>query len=117
MGINRPSNVGQNDFTGTAGRTFTGTWAGDTSYWREEFRNRPYATADRRFEDYEPGYRYAYEMEPRFHGRKWDEVEGDLRSGWDRWEGRGQSTWENIKEAARDAWDKLTGREHTHDTR
>ncbi len=93
--------------------TFTGDWNRDQSWWRDNFRNRPYATADRRFEDYEPGYRYAYESATRYRGRSWNDVEPDLRTGWNKFEGRGQSTWENIKESVRDAWDNITGRDTT----
>ena len=45
-------------------------------------------------------------------GKSWSDAENDLRSGWDRYEHRGESgsTWEQIKDAARDAWDRVTGR-------
>ena len=44
-------------------------------------------------------------------GRSWNEVESDLRTGWDRSEGRGgvESTWEKVKDAVRDAWHRVTG--------
>jgi len=87
---------------------FTGDWTRDQDWWRDNFINRPYVSADRGFEFYEPGYRYGYESATRFKGRSWDDVESDLRTGWNRFEGRGQSTWENIKDAVRDAWNKLT---------
>ena len=113
MPHNEPRNVGTTGTTGTTGTgtDLTGTWDRDSEFWRREFRNRPYATADRGFEDFEPGYRYAYEMQPRYRDRNFNDVESDLRTGWDRFEGRGRATWENIKEATRDAWDRLTGRD------
>ncbi len=105
-------NRNQTDLGRTSG-TFTGDWNRDQSWWRDNFRDRPYATADRSFEDYEPGYRYAYESATRYRGRSWNDVEPDLRTGWNKFEGRGQSTWENIKESVRDAWESLTGRDTT----
>jgi hypothetical protein len=42
-------------------------------------------------------------------GRNWNEVEADLRTGWDKFEHRGTSTWENVKAAVRDAWHRVTG--------
>jgi hypothetical protein len=90
---------------------FSGDWTRDRGWWRDNFMSRPYATADRTFEDYEPGYRYAYESYPRYKGRKFSDVEPDLRTGFTKFEGRGRSTWENVRESVRDAWDKLTGRE------
>jgi hypothetical protein len=50
-------------------------------------------------------------------GRKWDEVESDLRSGWEKFEGKSGagSAWESVKHAVRDAWDRITG-QHEVDT-
>ena len=42
-----------------------------------------------------------------FLGREWNDVETDLRSGWDRFENRGESTWEQIRDAVRDAWNRV----------
>jgi hypothetical protein len=101
----------------TAGMT-TGTadWMTEDTYWRSNFASRPYARADRGYEAYQPGYRYGFESAKRYAGRKWNDVESDLRSGWDRVEYRGQSTWENIKEAVRDAWDRVTGGDRKTET-
>ena len=97
--------------TGSVGNVNTGIgdWASEDSYWRANFASRPYARADRGYETYQPGYRYGFESANRFRGRQWNEVESDLRSGWDRFEHRSQSTWENVKDAVRDAWDRVTG--------
>jgi hypothetical protein len=88
------------------------------SYWRTQFSSRPYAKGDRSYEYYQPGYRYGFESAHRYRGRQWNEVENDMRSGWDKYEHRGQSTWENIKDAVRDAWDRVTGddKSDTHRT-
>jgi hypothetical protein len=91
------------------GVTFSGNWTRDQSWWRENFRDRPYVKADHLFEYYEPAYRYGYESAGRFRGRTWNDVEPELRTGWAQFEGPGQSTWENIKDAVRDAWERITG--------
>ena len=98
--------------TGPAANTgsFSGDWNLDQQWWRENFRDRPYVSADRRFEDYEPGYRFGYESANRYRGKNWDDIEPNLRTDWDRFEGRGRSTWENVKDSVRDAWDSLTGK-------
>ena len=90
--------------------TFSGDWNLDQAWWRENFRNRPYVTADRRFEDYEPGYRFGYQSLSRYRGKNWNDVESNLSSDWQHFEGRGQSTWENVKDSVRDAWDSITGK-------
>jgi hypothetical protein len=65
-------------------------------------------SADRGYDYYRPGYQYGYEAANRYRGRDWNDVESDLRSGWDRFENRSQSTWEHIKDAVRDAWNRVT---------
>lgn len=85
-------------------------WASEETHWRQNYSSRPYVRADRGFNYYSPGYRYGYEAAHRFRGRDWKDVEPELRSGWDRYEHRGQSTWENIKDAVRDGWDRVTGK-------
>jgi hypothetical protein len=97
--------------TGTgsvSGTPLSGDWMRDRQWWETNFGTRQYASADRSFSDYEPGYRFGYESANRYRGRSWDDIEPDLRSDWDRYEHRGQSTWENVKDSVRDAWDRLT---------
>lgn len=88
----------------------TSDWTSEEAYWRTSYASRPYARADRGYDYYQPGYRYGFESANRYKGRNWNEVEGELRSGWDRFEHRGQSAWENVKDAVRDAWDRVTGK-------
>lgn len=59
-----------------------------------------------------PGRRFAYEMafDSRFEGRRWDEVETELRAEYPRWmqqQGldRGGADWDGVKHAVREAWD------------
>ena len=96
--------------TGGTSGSFSGDWNLDQNWWRENFRDRPYVSADRTFEYYEPGYRYGYESANRFRGKNWNDVESTLRSDFDRIEYRGQSTWDNMKDAIHDAWDRVTGK-------
>jgi tRNA U38,U39,U40 pseudouridine synthase TruA len=91
------------------------TWDTEDSWWRQNFNARPYA-AGREYEHYRGAYRYGTESANHHLGRKWDDVETDLRTGWDRYQHRGSasSTWEEIKDAVRDAWHRVTGE---HDVR
>ena len=87
-------------------------WADEDTYWQGAYASRPYAKADRGYDYYGPGYRYGYESATRHRGRQWNEVESELRSGWEGYEHRGtsQGTWEDIKDSVRDAWDRVTGK-------
>jgi len=86
------------------------TWDDEDRYWSQNFRSRPYATADRGYEHYQPAYRYGWESARMHRGRRWEEVEPELRTGWERYEHRGssRSTWEEIKDSVRDAWNRAT---------
>lgn len=85
-------------------------WTTEDRFWREEFRNRPYAS-DWDYAYWRPAYRYGFEAAERYPGKLWDDIESDLETGWDRYEGRDErSTWEQVKDAVRDAWHRVTGR-------
>jgi hypothetical protein len=93
------------------------SWSDEDSYWRSNYRNRPYASSTESDYDYfQPGYRYGYEAADRYPDRSWADVESDLSRGWNSYEHRGSSTWEQVKDAVRDAWDRITGqrRSTTH---
>ena len=50
-------------------------WEDEDTFWRTNYRTRPYASAGNDYEFYQPGYRYGYEAANRYHGKSWDEVE------------------------------------------
>jgi hypothetical protein len=85
-------------------------WSTEDAYWRTNYKTRPYASSSSDYSFYQPGYRYGYEAANRYHGRTWNDVEADLKSGWNSFEHRSAATWEQIKDAARDAWDRVMGR-------
>jgi hypothetical protein len=84
-------------------------WRTEDAYWREHFRNRPYAQAGREYDYYSPAYHFGYEASDRYSGRSWNDVEADLEHDWERYEYRGASTWQQMKNAVKDAWDRMVG--------
>jgi hypothetical protein len=91
------------------------TWNDEDTFWRSNFRSRPYASsAGQDYDYYQPAYRYGFNASHQFKGRSWDDVEGELSRGWDSYEHRGTSTWAQIKDAVRDAWDRVTGKSYAH---
>ena len=84
-------------------------WNDEDTYWRSNYRNRPYATSNQEYDYYQPGYRFGYEAANRYPNRSWNDVESDLSRDWNKFEHRGTSTWEQMKDAVRDAWDRITG--------
>lgn len=84
----------------------------DDSYYRNHY-NATYSstTGASDYDSYKPAYSYGSEMRQSqmYRNRPWDEVEPDLRSGWEaRNAGKTGSTWENMKAAVRHGWDKMT---------
>jgi uncharacterized protein (TIGR02271 family) len=61
------------------------------------------------YTEYEPAYRYGYELgtHERYRGRDWVALEADARRDW---EARHPNTWERFKDAIRYGWDKVRAR-------
>jgi hypothetical protein len=83
------------------------TTAHDT-YWRDNFRSRPYVKNDDLYDDFAPAYAYGADAYGRHDGRDFDDVETDLSRDWDKFKGKSKLTWERAKSAVRDAWDRMT---------
>jgi hypothetical protein len=63
------------------------------------------------YDSVKPAYAYGSEMarSDKYRGRKWDEVENDLRSDWSTRNGAATGdTWERMKAAVRRGWDRMT---------
>jgi len=83
---------------------------GDDDYYRKHFTST-YGSSGGSYDSYQPAYSYGTEMRQSqmYRNRPWDEVEPDLRSGWEaRNTGKAGSTWESMKAAVRHGWDKMT---------
>ena len=87
------------------------SWDSEDLWWERNYRSRPYSTG-LTYEELRPAYRYGYESGRHHMGRTWDDVQSDLRTGWDKFEGRGPggAAWENVRDAVRDAWHRVTGK-------
>jgi len=90
-------------------------WDEAASGFRQRWQQRQ-GTTGGRYEDYEPGYRYGYEMaqDPRYQGRDWSEIEPELRRNYGTWGQRhgyqyGENDWDRFQESVHDAWDEARG--------
>ncbi len=93
------------------GLDWKAAWETEDNYWQENFSSRPYALGPDYYDRFRPAYRYGFESARHGVGRRWDDAEPDLRTGWERnqSEGGNPSAWDEIKDAVRDAWDRVTG--------
>jgi hypothetical protein len=75
--------------------------------YRQRWQQR-YGSTGGRWEDYEPGYRYGYEMRsrPEYRGRSFNDVESSMRSDWER--RHPETPWDRARESIRDTWDETT---------
>jgi hypothetical protein len=84
--------------------------SGRTEYaddFRNHFQTR-YGTTGASFDTYAPSYEYGSRMasDNRYQGRRWEDVETNLRSDYERQ--YPNSTWENMKDSVRYGWEKVT---------
>ncbi len=93
---------------GLAGKG-VGEWIDPTTednWLRENFSSRPYVKKGETFDTYQHAYRYGGEAESRHHGRSFDEIEDDLKSGWGKAREHAGMTWNHARDAVRDAFDR-----------
>jgi hypothetical protein len=82
----------------------------EDDYWRDAHAREPYYRKDYTyFNDYAPAYRTGYQGAARYliQNRRFDDVESDLRTEFERTKGNSRFAWEEAKVAARAAWDRV----------
>ncbi len=80
----------------------------EDAYWKENYQSRPYVDKSAAYEDYRPAYQYGWESRERHEGKQFEDVEGDLSTGWSGMQPR--MDWDKAKPAVRDAWDRAEQR-------
>ena len=81
--------------------------AAEDSYWRENYRDRPY-TSGGAYDDFGPAYGYGVNAYTANRGRRFEDVEDDLSDNWDSARGTSRLDWQGARLATRDAWDRLS---------
>jgi len=79
----------------------------EDDYWRRNYASRPYVTPGATYETYRIAYRFGWESCRRYRGRRFADVEGDLRREWERTDR--EMSWETARSATRDAWQRVVG--------
>lgn len=96
-------NISGHDRQGTSEPGSVGAAAED-AYWRRTFGDRDYVDPERGYEYYRPAYRYGWEAGDPQTDRPFEEVESELRNGWEA-DLMGLE-WEQARPAVRDAFEK-----------
>lgn len=89
---------------GLAGKQIAESFTQEDLYFREHFASQPAVAPERKYEDYQPAYRYGWEAHGRFEGAFFEEVEPELQRGWST--AKPSLPWEEARLAAREAWDR-----------
>ncbi len=86
----------------------TMNWDSEDNYWRSNYRSRPYYNNNIDYTNVQPAYRYGFESYTRFSGRPYNEVESDLKSGWDKARGNTGMYWSDVSGAVKDSYERLS---------
>ncbi len=77
----------------------------EDAYWQGNYHTRPYVDKGTSYDVYRPAYQYGWESRARHEGKRFEDVEGDLRTGW---EGtKSKLGWDKARHAVRDAWERI----------
>jgi len=79
-------------------------------YWREHYNSRQYF--GRNYDEYQPAYRYGWESaaRPENQGRKFEDVEEQLRLHWQEFTGTSRTDWPYMRDAVRAGYNRIQRR-------
>jgi len=80
----------------------------EDTYWRDNYRSRPYVDSTATYDEYGPAYRHGVEGYTRYPDQTFDAAEADLMHDWDRARGTSRLEWNKAKLAARDSWQRVS---------
>jgi len=85
----------------------------EDAYWREHYSNEPYYDRTYTYDDYRGAYRTGYEGYGRLgtSGKRYEEIEPELRRDYERNYGTSRLSWDKAKSAVRASWDRFTHRQ------
>jgi len=84
------------------------TWERVREDYRTRFNGR-FGNAGKDWNDYEPGWRYAWQFrsKPEFRHRQWREAEPELERGWLDFAGAAGS-WDKVRDSVKSFWEDVS---------
>lgn len=76
----------------------------EREYWRTHHAGRDYVEPGHGFRDYEPAYRYGWEVRAGYGACEWESIQDDLAQGWERFKDTSRLSWEEAAPAVREAF-------------
>lgn len=78
----------------------------EREHWRTHYTHCDYVEPGYGFPDYEPAFRYGWELRAGYGACDWEAVEDELAQGWERFRGDSRLTWDEAAPAVRDAFER-----------
>jgi hypothetical protein len=81
----------------------------EDAYWENNHHKQPYYEKGSEYSDYAPAYRTGYQSYTTHGaaGRKFEDVEPDIRRSYESAKGNTRVGWDKAKHATRAAWDRI----------
>lgn len=79
----------------------------EEEFWRGQYVHEPYYSKDKPFEYYAPAYRAGWEGRARHDGKRFENVEDDLRINYEHYRTDKSAGWNEARQAARSAWNRI----------
>lgn len=79
----------------------------EDKYWADNYKSATYYETGRPYSDYAPAYRTGYEGYTRNAGKRWEDVEDQLATDYNRNRGTSSLEWDRAKAATKDAWHRV----------
>jgi len=74
------------------------------STFENSYRNAPYYSAGREWNDYQPAYQYGYDTYGQYRGQRFEDVEDQLERNWDATRANSRLAWSEASGAVKDGW-------------
>lgn len=78
----------------------------EDTYWRDNYKTRPYVKGET-YDRWKPAYQHGWESYGRYRGKKFEDVEPNLRTDWEKRNESRELGWDRAKDATRDAWHRV----------
>lgn len=75
-----------------------------SNHFKNTYQERPYYSAERDWNDYEPAYKYGYDTYGDYRGQRFEDAEPKLEREWNSTRGDSRLEWNDAKGAVRDGW-------------
>lgn len=81
----------------------------EDAYWRDNYSSQPWTERNYSYDDYQPAFRTGYESYSRYRGtgKRYEDIEPEMRRDWERVKGKSRLEWDRAKLASRAAWDRV----------